>query len=678
MNFYNDNLHASVVNTLQTLDLAKKTQKSNLDSAIFSLYYAEGAVITASEKLNQANDQYKKQQNISAQAVTNANIAVNLSAAAAQQKTYTAQSVTNAAVSASNIQIATNAIVRLAGDVGNIYSILRAADAEGELYDQGELAYTLINSTAYDAEKLSQASMEASTYTAEVSSDTVADEAAATNTAIANLLAVTSADFSAIAATVAADHAALASASAVERVAEGTLESSNAEYFAVQSAYGLNNRQLNLGLNVSNKSYEDYTVNFMFYRAPFGIPKKDAKKADDTADSPSTTDGTTGTDSSAPASGTAPKEVNPYPVKEYYIMLVKDSKKQVFTISNAENLCRNKHQAKKVTLPTDAKLPYISTKILIDELQDSDGVNMVLGEKYAVFVFAKLDEDYKKLINTFDDYLSAPSESFALTVDLKSPKSKDILEKDNEVSFTVAQSSVVEAKYVEYRVMYLPDNKGLITGLLSEQGLRSIESEVLRLEVIADKYDPLIAQLEGELTTLDAQVSAAEINTAKPAPAADAAAAAEENPSADRAPGGTGTAIKELKSAYNEVKKKLEEARAEMKQELNAVKTAAQTRPGFFFNVKIAEQVSFANYTKAKASTEKAKADEFVAEITETTTDNFGDALIEGAAYVPVVLTVVNLPAEDLSQYKNSLSDYASTRPFKYKAAKPSLENPKK
>jgi hypothetical protein len=663
MNSYNDNLHASVVNTLQTLDLAKKTQKSNLDSAIFSLYYAEGAVITASEKLNQANDKYKKQQNISAQAIANANIAVNLSAAAAQQKTYTAQSVTNAAVSASNIQIASNAIVRLAGDVGNIYTILRAADAEGELHDQGELAYALINSTAYDAEKLSQASMEASTYTAEVSSDTVADEAAATNTAIANLLAVTNADFNAIADTVTADHAALADASTVERVAEGTLESSNAEYFAVQSAYSLNSRYLNLGLNVSNKNYAKYTVNFTYYRAPFKVAKKVGGTATDNLAVP---DNLTTADSAATTSSPMPKEVNMYPVNEYYIMLVKDSKKQVFTISNAESLYNSKQQSKKVTLPTDPKTPIIQTEILIDDLNDSDGDKMVLGAKYAVFVFARLKEDYKKLINTFDDYLSAPSESFALTVDLESPKSKDILEKDNGISFIAAQPSVVQAKFVEHRIMYLPDNKGLITGLLSQQGLRSIENEMLRLEIIADKYDPLITQLESELLTISAQLSAAELNTANTAPTA---APAEESPS-----------VNQLKSDYTEVRKKLDSERAKMQKEMNAVKTATQSQPGFFFNVKIAEQVSFANYTKAGAlkDKEKAKPNEFFAEITETTTDNFGDALIDGATYIPVVLTVVNVPAEDLSQYKNSLSDYASTKPFKYKAAKPSSENPKK
>ncbi len=652
MNTYNDNLHASVVNTLQTLELAKKNLKSNLDAASFSLYYAEGAIITASEKLDLANVKYSEQQNVSAQAITNGNIATNLSTAALQQKAYTAQSVTNAAVSASNIQIASNAIVRLAGDIGNIYSILKAADAEGELYAQGETAYALINATAYDAEKLSQAAMEASTYTAEVASDTVSDEAAATNTAIANLLAVTNADFSAIAATVTADHAALASAGAIEKVAEGTLESSNAEYFAVRSAYILNNRELNLNLTVTKKTYKSYDVNFNYYRAPFSPGLKN-----------STTDETAKDDSS-------------YPVKSYSIMLVKDSKKQVFTISNAENLYQYPKQRKKVTLPKDSKSPIIQTTITINELLDSDGDPMKLGVKYAVFVFAQLEEDYKKLINTFDDYLSAPSESFVLTVDLVSPKADTFAEKENKITFEVIEPGIVQANNVEHRVMYLPDNKGLITGLLSEEGLRSIENEVVRLEIIADKYDPLIASLQAELLTLQAQIeslstqpSTGATATEEETSSSDESSDAEEAPATEAVSATSSSSSKAtLESEYSRIKHELDKANKARETAMKGLTPAKQTHPGFFFNTKIAEQVPFANYSKANpsANATEAKAGKFYAQLSDSVTDNFGDTLIPGYAYVPVVLTVAKVPAEDMIQYKSSLSDYATTKPFKY------------
>jgi hypothetical protein len=637
MNSYNDNLHSSVVTTLQTLELAEKTLKSNLDASKVSLYYAEGAIITASENLNLANVKYTNQQNISSQAVKNANIATNLTASATQQKNYTAQSVTNAAVSASNIQIACNAVVKLAGDMGNIFSILRAADAEGELYLQGETAYTLINATAYDAEKLSQAAMEASAYTAEVASDTVADEATATSTAITSLLAVTNADFNAIATTVTTDHAALAGAGATEKVAEGVLESSNAEYFAVQSAYLLNNRELNLDLTVLNETDISYDVRFHFYRAPFtgGRHHVTPVKPD-------------------------PLTVDTYPVQHYYLMLVKDSKKQVFTISNAENMLLKPKQ-RKLVLPTPGHT-VISTSVSIDDLIDSDGQPMQLGQKYAVFVFAQLKEEYKKVINNFDDYLSAPSQSFALTVQLASPEAKDIVEKDNQVTFTVLEPN---SAAVEHRVIYLPDNKGLIKGLLSEQGLRTIEVEVLKLEMIADKYDPLVANLESEILTVQADLNAKteRIDKADESTGNQTDDAATAKLSADDK--------KALISSTQEIirlRKELALAIKHRNAEMKAIKPAKQSHPGFYFNTKIAEQVSFANYTKADPSKDKevAKTGGFYASIDANTTDNFGDPLIPGYHYIPVVLTVADVPEEDMVQYKSSLSKYADTKRFKY------------
>ncbi len=650
MNSYNDNLHSSVVTTLQTLELAEKSLKSDLDASIFSLYYAEGAIITASENLNLANVKYAKQQNISSQAVKNANIATNLTASATQQKNYTAQSVTNAAVSASNIQIASNAVVRLAGDMGNIFSILKAADAEGELYLQGETAYHLINATAYDAEKLSQTAMEASTYTAEVSSDTVADEATATGTAIANLPAATSADFNAIAATVTADHATLADAGTIEKVAEGTLESSNAEYFAVRSAYSLNNRELNLNLTITNKTNVSYEVYFNYYQAPFGAVKKHT------------------------AVGEPEPVVDSYPVQHYYIMLVKDSKKQVFAISDAENMLLNPKQRKLVTLPATPGSRQIKTKILIDDIVDSDGQAMQLGVKYAVFVFAQLKEEYKKLINNFDYYLSAPSESFTLTVDLVSPDIKTITEKDGQVNFTVIE---LNATAVEYRVIYLPDNKGLIKGLLSEEGLRSIEKEVLKLEMIADKYDPIIANLEAEILTLQSDINAVSerITVATVSAVGQTDKTAEESAAeqTDTTSEKEESDDQKILSATNKellrLKKELALERNKRNNELNSIKPAKQSHPGFYFNTKIAEQVSFANYTIAKPSTnkEEAKNGVFYVKSDTTTTDNFGDPLIPDYSYIPVILTVANVPEEDMVQYKNSLSDYARTKPFIYK-----------
>jgi hypothetical protein len=664
MNSYNENLQSSVLASLMSLQLAQKSMKSKLDASIFSLYYAEGATINAKEKLGAAVTKYQAQQRIKAHAVTNNNISINLLNSANQQKTYTAKSVANTAVSASNVQIASNAIVRLASDMGSIYSILKAADFDSEIYLQGEGAYNLISETAYDAEKVSQSAMEASTFTAEVSSSTVADEAKSTNSSIANLFDIVSSDFDTISATVAADNAALADASAAEKKAEGILEFINVEYFATKTAYILNNVELNLNLSVpkSKRTEDSYVVAFDYYKSPFTSNELGPHKNSKIKPIP------------------LPPIVPGYPVKNYYIMLVKDSKKLVFTISNAEGLLLNKNQYIEVpafssspassspvadnTLQTTAKTAPkkeakrdTETTIFITDLLDSDGDLMELGQNYVVFVLAVFMQDYKKAINNFDDYLSAPSATFKLTHQLSGPGATDISVTGQKLEFKLAS----ESKYpVEYRCMFLPDNGGLVKGILSENGLRTVEQELEKLETIANKYDPLIAELQSKIDTIQSELEEF-TGTGAPDEQAKQASGADNKANKARLMADLKTAIDELKSTKKKQKK-----------EMDSIDPAQDTQPGFFFNLKLAEQVSAANYSIAKRSDKKEEGNTTgqsgSVTINESTTDNFGDMLIEGKSYIPVVLTASTASEEDLNQFTNYLSPYDTTKPFIYES----------
>lgn len=74
---------------------------------------------------------------------------------------------TAAAVSAANIQISTNTIVKLASDVGNICSMLNATDFKSDLHLAIQAIEPQINAVAYDAELLSRSAMEISVMAAE-------------------------------------------------------------------------------------------------------------------------------------------------------------------------------------------------------------------------------------------------------------------------------------------------------------------------------------------------------------------------------------------------------------------------------------------------------------------------------------------------------------------------------
>src|SRR5690348_9644364 len=99
MNTYDENLRNTVVTTLQTQALEQKNLKAAYNTAAFALYYAQGATITAYEKLEAAKDDLKKNKEpVKEQAVINSNISTNLLDSATQANQYLGQSVSNTAV----------------------------------------------------------------------------------------------------------------------------------------------------------------------------------------------------------------------------------------------------------------------------------------------------------------------------------------------------------------------------------------------------------------------------------------------------------------------------------------------------------------------------------------------------------------------------------------------------
>lgn len=514
MNTYNDNLHATVVTSLQNQELAKKTVYGQFNASMFTLYYAEGATITAQEKLELDIADKTAKKEVRDQAVNNSNISANVLSSATQANQYLKLSVTNTAVCAANIQVSANAIVRLAGDAGNIYSIVNAADFDTEIYKLAGEIKNLMNDTAYDAELTSQTSMEASILTSEVTSPVVLTKAKATNAIMTSLLNVTSNDFQNAAQAVDADHSTVMAVSIAEKQAEGNLEDINVEYRATNNAYAVSNRLLNLNLRVSDLTNTSFNVLFDLLRSPF--PQDMAL---------------------VPGSLLQSLQDNfLYPVKEYYAIVVKDSKKYAFSISDAEGLVTKKDQCTQITLSSSVEnrqksaegkanpavnvtYHWVNQKIeLINdglELKDSDGDKIELGTNYAVFILALYTDKYKKKINNFEDFISAPSALFCLTnilepVDTSQlhcekipvtvkpvPASTTTVNGDTyEVNFSIQKDPNYD---VEYRLMFLPYGDRLTKGLLTIKSLGDLEKDVELLEKVAEEFDPQIAALQTRL-----------------------------------------------------------------------------------------------------------------------------------------------------------------------------------
>jgi hypothetical protein len=632
MNSYNENLHSSVVSSLNAQELELQKLKSQKDSATFSMYYAQGARVTAAEKLQMTTWKYKFQQQVNNQAVSDSDMSTNVLTSANNVKTYVAKSVTNASVAAANVQIATNAIVKLASDTGSIFSIVNAADFGTEIYRQAEKAKQYMDQTAYLAERTSQNGMEASALVAKISANTLAEEATTADTSVKSLLSVTSAQLNETTTELASESQKLASSNTEEKKAEGTLEDINAVYHATQTAYDLSNKELNLGLGVvsimgvstddesdADKPVGDethYTVQFSHFKTPFKnvVPPK-----------PQTSQ-----------SGTTIQVYNP--VENYYIMLAKTSKKDTFSISEADALVGKDdssqfikiHQSEFVTVKDKATdLGVITREIFTSELDDTDGDPMVLGNDYVIFVYAELRTNYKKIINTFDNYLSAASAKFTLQNQLSSPKSKDITvtpdgmpnkTKSDAVQADEAQKQVVsftvweDKDYtVAYRCMFLPHNQSFIKDLLTVEGLNAIESEAEGLERIADFYDPKIANTSTKITSTQAEITGIDAQLKEDNDELKSLQASIKKKS---------TTAKE-KAAYEKQEKQLEASIASLLLEKEKLTTKLQDlenllakfeagkqkeiedleeskqhlKPGFYFDLLTAEQVPAGSYT---------------------------------------------------------------------------------
>lgn len=659
MNSYNENLYATVVSSLRELDQKQKSAKSSLNAAMFTLYYKEAGRITATSKLKESGDVYLFQQKVKQQAVNDRNVSFNVLSAANQQKKFTAQAITNAATSAANIQVLSNAVVKLSKNVGGILTMLTSSDYGSEIYKQSRIAYDLMIDTAYDAKKLSQLGREVSTLTAAVSADEVANQAKLTDDSIAAMLAVTTSDFEAATKSLADCNEALATADVAEKQAEGDLEFINVDYFATKRAYSLNNKVLNLNLvsialnssdfDEDKKDNCSYLVRFNPYTAPF--------------------------DQTATMLGNKPKSSSV--VEDYFIMLVKESSQATFSITAAETLLLTADPSRKCYHRVENKSDDkpMEQVFYTASLRDVDGNAIEVGTKYVAFVLVVLTDEYKKTINSYSDILSAPSVAFMLSNKLMAPKKLSCA--DNVLTFEVLE----RASYnVEYRCMLLPNCLKGNKNMLTESGLRNIENEVELQEKMSAVYAPAIADLQKQIVSLNNSIDG--LREEKSMNDAQLAVAKKDKNKENQ----ESLAVKnaDLQSQIDTVLKQIEEAERELRNNKasqnklqRAMEEKTQEQPGFFFNLMIAEQITNANYAIAKLQKEvdpkdkKEKSETATVQIKgtmaihENTTDNFGNPLVSGASYIPVVLAYANMEDQD-GQFINALSAFETTNPFIY------------
>lgn len=389
MNTYNENLQQTVVNTLSALAL----NQSNLDSlktvAEYTLYYAQGAEITARDKLEATEDDIATWHNINNQSLINANQVFNLLTSATDANTDVAVSITNTATAAANVQIASNAISTLASDIGAAFNIATASLYQTDVYDKIQSANSLINEVANEAKRISKSAMNASGFTSEITISEVLAQTASVKSNIDNLFKSTQTEFDKFSKLAITENTQITKASKAERQAEGELSDARREVTAINSAYDNTNNQLNQYLSISVVSGYEITASFAALPLPtFYSPQ---------------------------ASGVTIPPANP----NYYLTLVPAQNQTMFSIDQVEQLFAQRpvddnSQFFKVTPDVGVDAAGIVTRAptSVPLSLDAFGNAIEVGSSYVAFLYIELSKQYKQYISNFSELLSAPSLPF--------------------------------------------------------------------------------------------------------------------------------------------------------------------------------------------------------------------------------------------------------------------------
>ncbi|MBV1873604.1 MAG: hypothetical protein KUG80_02420 [Gammaproteobacteria bacterium] len=423
MNTYNDNLRTSVDETLVALAAEQDKINSEQTSAQYSLYYAQGAQITAQNKQAEVVKEYACAGRIDNAATHTENISINLLATAKDTEKNVASMVTDASTAANNMQVAANAVAKLSADIGSAFNIVSASDFGTDIYKMTQDANHYIRQTSLHTESVSKMAMDASTASAEIIAKVVSEATSEAKSEVDNLVKATESEFIKLGSLRTDGQQKVSLASKTEKAAEGVLQDSNCELVAINSAYDYSNQKLNFNASVTVCSTSSFTFYFDAYKQPF-------------------------LNSSGATS--IPDAVN-----NYYIILVKQSKKNLFNLSQAETtFTENKSNCyRQVSAGKEASIDIIG-------LSDSDNDVIIAGTDYVAFLYIELNFDYKKMLNNFSDMLSTATLSFTLVDKLPVPGDISVIE--NQVNGNVKKlgfSVAGEVKHgTEYRCIFLPEN----------------------------------------------------------------------------------------------------------------------------------------------------------------------------------------------------------------------------
>lgn len=594
MSTYHENLRTAVTATLQEQELVIRQAEAGCQAAAYTLYYSQGALLAAIDRFDSSVHSVLKQKTpVKVAADDVANIAHKVALAANQAASSGKVAVTDAAVSASNLQVATNAVVRLASDIGSIFSMVQAEDTQSSLFNLARSAYELMNKTAFDLEEATRLAMEVSAQAAEISLPELSTGAKGIKESADSFLATAQAELGAATTAMLSASSAVSEATGKEKLAEGMYETTLAQVYAAREGYLQANRLLNQELSVTVTQLPagpDATTapaqgawTITVRAAPLRFPFPDQPRA------------------------------TPELVASYYVVFVREDRTSVFNLDLAERLYEEIPAAQaKWKIEGD----HLVFSIPYQEATDADRLPLERGLPYVAFLVARYSPEYQREVNDFEDYLSAPSRNFVVQEQLPVVNASAVSisigssERLSTTLFDGHPAVFSSLQDVEYRLLLLP-----LDGEDNAKPGRPLLLGNARQEWLEE----LLAWHVGKESGTDPSASPAHKRAQSTTKNGKHPASPKSNPATHAAEG--------LGFLFNEA--------------------IAEQVPAGSYSRLIPEPAPHPNSTTSLLRLT----------ITDATTDIFGHPLVENKKYVPVVLTLFSGEAEKKPAYAPALSE---------------------
>jgi hypothetical protein len=380
MNTHRENYTTTVRQTLTEIsadlsqqDIDKKIAANNYSNANEVQIAAENQYDTSVTNCGQSLEIFK-------QGMDCANTATNLLGTTQTTVDGVASLRTDVGTTATSIAVAVKAISQLSANMGSAQNIAEATMEGTQLYKDTEEANKQIRTAAKKAKEAAFEVVKASSKTAQIAAAKVHDEVTVTHAKFDEMAQKNQAQLAELNQFSSVAHQQTIEAATELKAAKGECENAEAIYQATDTSLAAINKSLNYNLKVQDPNVDGIEVSF----------------------------------DSFTLKGTDDYEHN------YHIFVVKAELKDTITMTQVESIFNSDEEERFKTIEKDETDNSYHSNILSTKegahnwLLDIEGEKIELGKPYVVFLYIKLNENYKNAINSYYDLLSAPSNEFTL------------------------------------------------------------------------------------------------------------------------------------------------------------------------------------------------------------------------------------------------------------------------